>query len=120
LGTPQDIFRLIEAGYKERLAPTEWLVGIIMGVIDTSIPMIQAKQEGDLCTFYKDGLCELHDAGLKPTEGRLSHHSIRLDNFKPSKSIAYNVAKEWLNEENVDCILKICEAMESDNKMRLT
>ena len=98
LGTPQDILKLIESGYKDRLAPTEWLVGMIMGVIDMPVPMIQAKQEGDWCTFYKDGLCELHDAGLKPTEGRLSHHSIRLDNFKPSKSIAWNVAKEWLND----------------------
>lgn len=54
--------------------------------------------------------------GLKPTEGKLSHYSIRIDNFKPSKSIAWNVAKEWLNEENVDCILKICEAMEANNE----
>lgn len=116
LGTPQDILRLIEAGYKDRLAPTDWYVGIIMGVTEMSIPMVQAKQEGDWCTFYKDGLCELHDAGLKPTEGRLSHHSIRIDNFKPSKSIAWNVAKEWLNEENVEYIVKICEAMSPYNE----
>ena len=92
LGTPQDVLRLIEAGYKDRLAATEWYV--------------------DWCTFYKDGLCELHDSGLKPTEGKLSHHSIRIDNFKASKSIAWNVAKEWLNEENAECIEKICEALQ--------
>lgn len=28
------------------------------------------------CTFLKDGLCELHSKGLKPTEGKLAHHSI--------------------------------------------
>ena len=65
LGTPQDILKLIEAGYKDRLAPTDWYVGIIMGVTEMSIPMVQAKQEGDWCTFYKDGLCELHDAGRR-------------------------------------------------------
>ena len=52
LGTPQDILKLIESGYKDRLAPTEWLVGMIMGVIDMPVPIIQAKQECDLCTFY--------------------------------------------------------------------
>ena len=113
LGTPQDILRLIEAGYKDRLVATEWCVGIIMGVTNMAVSMIQSKQEGEWCTFYKDGLCELHEAGLKPTEGRLSHHSIRIDNFKPSKSIAWNVAKEWLNEENVEYIVKICDAMSS-------
>lgn len=34
LGTPEDIERLIDAGYKDRLAPTEWLVGMLFGVID--------------------------------------------------------------------------------------
>lgn len=81
------------------------------GGIDTPVPMIQAKQEGDWCTFFNDGLCELHESGLKPTEGKLSHHSTRIDNFKPSKSISWNVAKEWMNEENADCIEKICEEL---------
>lgn len=40
LGTPQDILKLIEAGYKDRLAPTQWLVGIIMGVTEMSVPMV--------------------------------------------------------------------------------
>ena len=26
------------------------------------------------CPFFKDGLCMLHDKGLKPTEGRLASH----------------------------------------------
>ena len=37
---------------------------------------------------------------------------LRIDNFKASKSIAWNVAKEWLNEENAECIEKICEALQ--------
>ena len=82
LGTPQDIERLIDAGYADRLAPTLWGAGIIMGVIDIPIPMIQAVAGDEYCIFYHNGLCELHDKGLKPTEGRLSHHSTRLDNFK--------------------------------------
>lgn len=80
LGTPQDILSLVEAGYADRLAASEWAVGMLMGITDHSITMVQAIQEGDYCTFFHDGLCELHDKGLKPTEGKLSHHSIAPDN----------------------------------------
>lgn len=69
-----------------------------MGVCNIPVVMIQARQEDNgWCTFRRDdGLCELHDKGLKPTEGTLSHHSIRMDNFNPKKSISWLVAKEWL------------------------
>lgn len=97
LGTPQDIMRLIEAGYEDRLAPADWYVGIMFGVTDKPVRMVQPRQENNgWCTFYHDGLCELHDKGLKPTEGKLSSHLIRIDNFNPKKSLAWLVAKEWL------------------------
>lgn len=99
LGTPEDIYKLMDAGYADRLAVTEWWAGVLMGVCDIPVVMIQARQEDNgWCTFRRDdGLCELHDKGLKPTEGRLSHHSIRMDNFNPKKSISWLVAKEWLS-----------------------
>ncbi len=28
------------------------------------------------CTFWKNGLCELHSLGLKPSQGKLAHHSL--------------------------------------------
>lgn len=59
--------------------------------------MIQAKVGNGWCTFYHDGKCELHDKGLKPTEGKLSHHTIKLDNWDPKRSISWLVAKEWLD-----------------------
>lgn len=76
---------------------------------DIPIPMIQAVAGDEYCIFYHNGLCELHDKGLKPTEGRLSHHSTRLDNFKASKSISWNVAKEWLSEENAEVIERVAD-----------
>lgn len=109
LGTPQDIERLIDAGYANRLKLTYWAAGMVMGVIDRPVPMIQAAAGDEYCAFFQNGLCELHALGLKPTEGRLSHHSIRMDNFKPSKSLSWNVAKEWISEENaevVTCIIR--------------
>lgn len=111
LGTPEDIERIIDAGYKERLVGTEWCVAMIMGVYPLPISMIQAKQTEQGCTFFKDGLCELHSKGLKPTEGKLSHHTTTLENFKFSKSLAWNVAKEWLDVENLPIIERIVEKM---------
>ena len=105
LGTPEDILRLIKAGYKERLAITHWWVGIARGKLDFPVIMIQARQEENgYCTFFRDGLCELHDLGLKPTEGRLSHHSITKENFKFGKSLSWNVAKEWMDMRNGEIV----------------
>lgn len=114
LGTPEDILRLINAGYKERLAITHWWVGIARGKLDFPVIMIQARQEENgYCTFYHDGLCELHDLGLKPTEGRLSHHSITKENFKFGKSLSWNVAKEWMDMRNGDTVQEIIRHMTS-------
>lgn len=107
LGTPQDIERLIEAGYADQLDITFWCAGMVMGIVNFPVPMVQAITKGEFCIFYHNGLCDLHDKGLKPTEGKLSHHSIRIDNFKSSKSIAWNVAKEWLDKDNLEVIEKI-------------
>lgn len=104
LGTPDDILRLIRAGYRDRLAQTAWCVGMALGRIKFPVPMVQAIQTQSGCVFFKDGLCELHESGLKPTEGKLSHHSIKQENYKFSKMLSWNVAKEWLDENNWETI----------------
>lgn len=112
LGTPEDILRLLKAGYKERLAPTGWAVGLLHGKTPGIVPMVQARQEAGRCTFFRDGLCGLHSIGLKPTEGRLSYHTITKENLKFSKSLSWNVAREWLDERNAGTIREICRLME--------
>lgn len=98
IGTPEDIFKIISAGYENRLMEAEWEAGIVMGVTDKSYKIITPAfdPEKQSCTFFTDGLCELHDKGLKPTEGKLSHHSTTPENFNPKKSISWNVVKEWI------------------------
>lgn len=99
LGTPQDMYNLIKAGYGPRLAPTKWLVGMMIGTINRPVeliaPLFDEKKKS--CTFFTDGRCELHSKGLKPTEGKLSHHTHGQDCVSPAKSITWNVAKTWLN-----------------------
>lgn len=62
--------------------------------------------------IFRDGLCGLHSIGLKPTEGRLSYHTITKENLKFSKSLSWNVPREWLDERNAGTIREICRLME--------
>lgn len=84
-GTPEDMFKIIKAGFGKRLGRT-----VINGV-----QIVLPQKDSGYCTFYKDGLCELHDLGLKPTVCKLSHHSTEINKFNPKKSIAAFVFKEW-------------------------
>lgn len=99
LGTPEDIIKIIHAGYGERLSPTLWGAGVLMGLTNKPVDIVAPTfdEEKGCCTFFIDGLCELHEKGLKPTEGKLSHHSFNVDNFNANKSLSWNVVKEWIN-----------------------
>lgn len=72
IGTPKDIEAIIDAGYADRLKETMWMVGYL-AVKEKPIAMIQPTEKDGWCAFRRpDGLCELHDRGLKPTEGVLA------------------------------------------------
>lgn len=105
LGTPQDIMALVDAGYADVIYPTDWKVGQMMGITDKVVPMFQLEQRKDgSCVLFKDGLCTIHEKGLKPTEGKLSHHSYDVDNFVAKKSLGWNIAKTWMDEDNGNLI----------------
>ena len=107
LGTPDDILSLIDAGFIDKLALTEWATGLFLGRVNYTIRMIQAQKLEKGCIFFENGLCQLHDLGLKPTEGKLSHHTIKLDNYQFNKSISWQVAKTWIDEQNVEKVLNV-------------
>lgn len=107
LGTPQDIWRLMEAGYESKLKLTFWAVGMLLRKLPVPVLMVQAYQTPDGCVFWKNGLCELHHTGLKPTEGKLSHHVITEENFSFEKSLSWNVAREWLVIRNFPLVKRI-------------
>lgn len=112
LGTPADILKLIEAGYAQHIYPTDWHVGVLWGITDKVIPMYQLDNvQGHGCVLFKDGLCSIHHTGLKPTEGKLSHHTHKTETFNKKKSLSWNVAKTWLDPENVGIILRIEKLM---------
>lgn len=113
LGTPNDIEKIIDAGYGHKIFATDWWVGVIMKATNRPIFMFQAElvEETGFCTFFENGLCKIHDAGLKPTEGKLSHHSTKIENFKFNKSLSWQIAKEWLSPENKETIDRIKEKL---------
>ena len=94
LATPNDIVKLIEAGYVGNLRPTTWAAGMAIGAIPFPIEMIQLETKTDgSCVFFKDSLCSIHNTGLKPTAGKIS------DNHEPTHfedSGDWLVAREWL------------------------
>lgn len=93
-----DMLMISNAGYDSKLAHSTWMVGIFMGVVEEPIKMIAPLYDKDKgsCAFLIDGKCELHDKGLKPTEGKLSHHTIMDENSNPEMNLTWNVAKTWL------------------------
>lgn len=122
LGTPQDILALIEAGYGDKIHNTVWASGMMMGLINFPIYMFQIEHRGlsenlnAPCIFFKDGKCALHTTGLKPTEGKLSHHTLQEENYSPKKNLTWNVAKEWLNPKNESVVSKIIELKTKKNE----
>ena len=90
---------------------------MLLGVTTSIVPMIQPIVGKRYCAFFENGLCILHDKGLKPTEGRLSHHTVKKDNFNPFMSIAWNVAKEWLMFENAEVISRVLTKFVKERKL---
>lgn len=87
IGTPEDMQAIKDKGLGHRLEQTKEYGPLI------TRPMFDTDKKS--CTFFNFGLCELHDLGLKPTVGKLSHHTTTMANFNYKKSIHANVLKEW-------------------------
>lgn len=101
IGTPKDIEAIIDAGYADRLKETMWMVGYL-AVKEKPIAMIQPTEKDGWCAFRQpDGLCELHDRGLKPTEGVLASCKVVEEDNVPTyeTSVLRAVAHEWVKVE---------------------
>jgi hypothetical protein len=110
-GTPEDIKRLIDAGYGDRLMHDYWcavpndtpiICPALKGSEGKFAPFIPSSEEG--CTFWKDGLCELHEKGLKPTEGKLAYHEHENGEREPY-NLHEAVAQTWMNEEAKELVV---------------
>lgn len=77
--TPSEAKKIIDAGFGHRLMEDYWIDGQV-GHVNILCPALSGYENktapfwpSGKCTFQdKNGLCELHDLGLKPIEGRVA------------------------------------------------
>lgn len=102
--TPAEAKRLIDAGYGPRLRCDYWVGGgpggadvlVLSGALDERLGDIKPgwpTEDGLECNFKVNGLCELHDKGLKPWEGRIAHHG------RNGKGDREKIVAMWNNTE---------------------
>lgn len=105
-GTPEEIERIIEAGYGDRLCLDDWegeapdIHPALKGYESERAPWDVCSPSG--CTFWKNGLCELHDKGLKPLGGRAAYHTKEQD----YETVAEYIGKSWDTDKGRDLIDK--------------
>lgn len=108
LGTPSNILQLINNGLVGRLGATRFAAFINYG--KPIVDMVQAKRiHGHGCTFFKNGLCELHDQGLKPIEGQIASCKVRTSDIE--KHPSYVVSQTWLDPRNLKTITLVFKAL---------
>lgn len=95
--TPADVRALERAGYGQHLKASTY-IDVGAGMIPYVAVMPRSTEAG--CIFLDcNGLCVLHDQGLKPTEGRLAHHS------GPDNGLRVSIARTWYNQEGLETLL---------------
>lgn len=112
IGTPKDIEAIIDAGYADRLKETMWMVGYL-AVKEKPIAMIQPTEKDGWCVFRQpDGLCELHDRGLKPTEGGMDwlFGSLGNENFYICQPLSFYKSQREIEKVNPLYAFKLATA----------
>ena len=104
--TPKEAEKLIEAGFGNRLMEDYWAgnsgnVSILCPALVGSEGHAAPSWARGKCTFQdKNGLCELHDLGLKPIEGRLAD----CQNEDATKNLHEMVMVAWNNQGAVNLV----------------
>lgn len=118
-GTPDQMRRIMDAGYADRLSPdvvlsdhAVWMLQPAAKGYEGKNAPLTAFEHADAggCTFWDlDGqmLCALHDAGLKPLEGRMSHHHPMYSN---ADWIRGYIASKWDTDEGRQLVAEWREA----------
>jgi|SRR5580692_957370 hypothetical protein len=116
-GTPDDIELLIEKGYANRLMFDDLPGGenmikpALKGHEGKMSPWNTFSREG--CTFWSDGKCELHTLGLKPSQGKLCHHSLSITE---NLEIGDFINESWENDKGIEVINKWKKITEQDKE----
>ena len=79
-----------------------------------------ANRERRVVRIPPGGLCELHDLGLKPTEGVLASCKVVEEDDIPTyeTSVLRAVAHEWVKVENFGNVMKVVFKFLHENERR--
>lgn len=111
-GTPEEAENIMNAGLGSNLMLDYWV-----GETDTymATPAIIGYQgenapfwpEGR-CAFLKDGLCSLHDKGLKPLEGRTAdckHNGLSREEYNLKHGLVReHIVTQWQTEKGKEVL----------------
>lgn len=123
-GTPEDIQKIIDAGLGHRLMLDLWgnnskgentfiPCPALKGSEGQNYPNFPRYEEG--CTFWTaEGKCELHERGLKPTEGRLT--SCKRPELSEDPTLHKEIYQTWETEEGEALANKWCESQKIEPK----
>lgn len=117
-GTPEEIQKLIDAGYVDKLQIDYWIGNPDSTITGNPFPkdvfylrpavLGQEKTKAGFsrkrgnCTFLTtEEKCGLHDLGLKPTEGKISCCK---DNTLPTQELNHMIIHTWDTEEGRNLI----------------
>lgn len=105
-GSFEDIKKIIEHGFEKKLmlgtyyrlnGDIAFLLPAYKGAECTKAKLMIGNKP---CIFQaKNGLCKLHDLGLKPTEGKLALH----DRANP-RNTRYHLVETWLSHDAKELI----------------
>lgn len=115
IGTPTDILNIMKAGHGDQLVYTKWAAGIKQGIPVISMIQPYYDIERECCSFLdlSQKKCLLHAEGLKPTEGKLAHHSmghlgVKMGVYLP---IAHAVALTWTEDKNMPVVMEMVNTL---------
>lgn len=109
-GTPRQIDKIIAGGFGHRLMADYWVGEPTVWLLSPAILGYEGKvapgwPTGRCAFLTTDSLCELHDVGLKPTEGRVAFHGV-----PPIPKLHEAMSNRWKNAEARDLVAKwACE-----------
>lgn len=109
-GVPNDISRLINAGYGHvlRLARVTMIIGSKKGALTSEeIPMVQLQHDKDGCVMYKNGKCLLAESGLTPMMGKIHLLTGGAGASVINKLLFHQIIGEWGDRDN-EAIVRFC------------
>ena len=97
--TPDEAEQMLDHGYGQRMSSREVYKIDSFHILCPSVRGHECQHDmthfSGGCTFLKDGLCEIHDSGFKPLEGRAVHHD---DDYSTEGMHEY-IINRWDNRE---------------------